>query len=85
METERAKQRNEGENKMALFGASFSSPAAEFCSSCNLFFYLSSQVLQDSGRVDGSSGSDTSVACCAVLQVPMDTSDGELFDDESRN
>lgn len=40
--------------------------------------YLSCQVLQDSGRVDGSGGSHTSVACRAVLQVTMDTSDREL-------
>jgi len=39
---------------------------------------LSSQVLEDGGRVDGSGGTDATVGGGAVLQVPMDTTDGEL-------
>lgn len=40
--------------------------------------HLSGQVLQDGCRVDGGGGAHTSVARRAVLQVPVDTSDGEL-------
>lgn len=39
---------------------------------------LSGQVLEDGGGVDGRRGTDASVAGRAVLQVPMDTTDGEL-------
>lgn len=39
---------------------------------------LSGQVLEDGSGVDGGRGSDASVAGRAVLQVPMDTTDGEL-------
>lgn len=42
--------------------------------------HLSCQVLQDSGRIDGGGGSNTSMARRAVLQVPVDTTDGELGD-----
>ena len=40
--------------------------------------YLSSEVLQDGGRVDGSGGTDTAVRGGSALQVTVDTSDGEL-------
>lgn len=39
---------------------------------------LSGQVLEDCRRVDGCRGTDASVAGRAVLQVPVDTTDGEL-------
>lgn len=44
--------------------------------------YLSCQVLENGGRVDGSGGSNSAVARRAVLQVPMDTTDGELRERE---
>merc|ERR1711997_1287863 len=39
---------------------------------------LSSQILEDSGRVNGSGGTHTTMGCCAVLQMPMNTTDGKL-------
>lgn len=47
--------------------------------------YLSGEILQDSGRVHGGGGSDASMACCAVFQVTVNTTDRELFGDETRN
>ncbi len=40
--------------------------------------HLSSQVLEDGGRVDGGGGADATVGGGAVLQVPVDTTDREL-------
>ena len=40
--------------------------------------YLSGQVFKDGSRVNGSGSSDTSMWSSSVLQVTMDTSDGEL-------
>lgn len=39
---------------------------------------LSSQVLEDGSRVDGSSGTDTTTSVAAVLEEAVDTTDGEL-------
>jgi hypothetical protein len=69
---------------MALFGASFSIREIQRTGR-EMDIHLSGQVFQDSGRVDGGGGSDTSMAGCAVLQVSVDTSNGELFDDDTEN
>lgn len=37
------------------------------------------QIFENGSTVDGSGGSNTSMACCAVLQMTMDTTDWELF------
>lgn len=39
---------------------------------------LSSQVLKDSGRVDGGSGTNSTVGADSALQESVDSSDGEL-------
>lgn len=45
---------------------------------------LSSQVLEDSGRVDGSSGTDTTTSMAAVLEEAVDTTNRELLCGEGR-
>jgi hypothetical protein len=73
-------------NKMAEFGASFSYRELEVIQRTRISAYLSRQVFENSCRVDSGCGSDTSMACCAILQVTMDTSNWELiFDDETRD
>ena len=46
--------------------------------------YFSGQILQDCGGIDGRSGSNTTVAGGASLQVAMDTANGELESSTSR-
>jgi hypothetical protein len=72
---------------MALFGASFFESRVEIqlrVPADKKLTHLSCKVLQDCSRVDSSGSSNTSMAGCAVLQVTVDTSDGELIDDETR-
>lgn len=45
---------------------------------CICFSYLSGQVFQNSGAVDGGGGSDTAMASGAVLQVSMNSAHGKL-------
>jgi len=40
--------------------------------------HFSGEVFENGGRVDGGRGADTSVRCSALLEEPMDTTDGEL-------
>lgn len=40
--------------------------------------YFGSEVLQNSRAVNGSGGSDASMAGCTALQMPVDSADREL-------
>lgn len=65
---------------MALFGASFSrSSGADPAYSEIIKTHLGCQVLQDSGGVDGGCGTNASMAGCAVLEMSVNTSNGELL------
>lgn len=46
--------------------------------------YLSGQVLKDGGRVHCGGGTNTAMACGAVFQMPMNTSNGKLKADGAR-
>ena len=45
--------------------------------------HLSREILEDSGTVNSSSSSYSSMACCPIFQVTMNTSDGELMEKHS--
>lgn len=49
------------------------------------FTYFSSQILENCSTVNGSGGTNASMACCTVFQMPMNSSNWKLHTQNTKH